>query len=44
MADGDMLRTLHAALRRVLKVTPVNAVALRRTIAEAVIDRQGYPF
>jgi hypothetical protein len=44
MADGDMLRTLHAALRRVMKVTPVNAVALRRTIAEAVVNRQGYPF
>ena len=30
MAEGDTLRTLLAALRRVLKVTPVNTVALRR--------------
>ena len=29
MADGDTLRTLLAALRRVLKLAPVNTVALR---------------
>ena len=44
MADGDTLRTLLAALRRVLKVTPVNTVALRRQIADAVAARGGYPF
>jgi alkylation response protein AidB-like acyl-CoA dehydrogenase len=44
MADGDSLRTLLAALRRVLKVTPVNTVALRRTLAEAVTARGGYIF
>jgi len=44
MTDGDTLRTLLAALRRVLKVTPVNTVALRRTLAEAVTTRGGYVF
>jgi acyl-CoA dehydrogenase-like protein len=44
MADGDSLRTLFAALRRVLKVTPVNTVALRRTLADAVTARGGYIF
>jgi alkylation response protein AidB-like acyl-CoA dehydrogenase len=44
MADGDSLRTLLAALRRVLKVTPVNTVALRRTLADAVTARGGYIF
>jgi hypothetical protein len=44
MADGDMLRTLLAALRRVMKVTPVNGVALRRRIADAVAGQKGYPF
>jgi alkylation response protein AidB-like acyl-CoA dehydrogenase len=44
MADGDTLRTLLAALRRVMKVTPVNAVARRRQIADAVIERKGYPY
>jgi alkylation response protein AidB-like acyl-CoA dehydrogenase len=44
MAEGDALRILLAALRRVMKVTPVNTVALRRRVADAVIHRQGYPF
>ena len=44
MADGDTLRTLLAALRRLLKVTPINTVALRRTLADAVSSRAGYPF
>ena len=44
MADGDTLRTLLAALRRILKVIPVNTIARRRAIADAVIERKGYPF
>jgi alkylation response protein AidB-like acyl-CoA dehydrogenase len=43
-AEGDSLRTLLAALRRVLKVAPVNTVALRRQIADAILSRPGYPF
>ena len=42
LAEGDTLRTLLAALRRVLKVTPVNTVALRRTLAAAAAARGGY--
>jgi alkylation response protein AidB-like acyl-CoA dehydrogenase len=42
MAEGDTLRTLLAALRRVLKVTPVNTVALRRALAEAATRAGGY--
>ena len=42
MADGDTLRTLLAALRRVLKVQPINAVALRRQLADAVTAAPGY--
>jgi alkylation response protein AidB-like acyl-CoA dehydrogenase len=41
MAEGDALRTLLAALRRILKITPVNTVALRRRLADAVGTR-GY--
>jgi hypothetical protein len=44
MSEGDTLRTLLAALRRIMKVTPLNAVALRRIVADAVVERQGYPF
>jgi hypothetical protein len=44
MTDGDDLRTLLAALRRLLKVPPTNTVALRRQIADAVVNRKAYPF
>ena len=44
MAEGDMLRMLLAALRRIMKVTPVNTVLLRRRIADEVVERKAYPF
>jgi hypothetical protein len=44
MSEGDTLRTLLAALRRILKVAPVNTVALRRQIADVAIDKRAYPF
>jgi alkylation response protein AidB-like acyl-CoA dehydrogenase len=42
MADGDTLRTLLAALRRILKVSPVNTVALRRTLADTAVAEGKY--
>jgi alkylation response protein AidB-like acyl-CoA dehydrogenase len=42
MAEGDTLRTLLAALRRVLKPSPVNTVALRRRLADAVVAQGRY--
>jgi alkylation response protein AidB-like acyl-CoA dehydrogenase len=42
MAEGDTLRTLLAALRRILKVQPVNTVALRRQLAESATAASGY--
>jgi alkylation response protein AidB-like acyl-CoA dehydrogenase len=44
MADGDTLRTLLAALRRLLKITPINTVILRRQLADAAVERRGYLF
>ncbi len=44
MADGDTLRTQLAALRRLLKVVPIDTVTPRRRIADAVTERGGYPF
>ena len=44
MAEGDTLRTLLAALRRLLKVTPVNTIALRRQLADATVERRTYLF
>jgi len=42
MSEGDTLRTLLAALRRVLKVAPINTIALRRDLADAAIRKGGY--
>lgn len=44
LAEGDTLRTHLAGLRRLLKVTPANSVRLRRQLADAAVDRGGYPF
>ena len=44
LGEGDTLRTTLAALRRLLKVSPVNTIAARRRIAEAVIARRAYLF
>ena len=38
------LRTQLAALRRLLKVSPANTVAMRRRLAEATVAKQGYLF
>ena len=44
MAEGDDLRMLLGGLRRLLKVTPINTVVLRRQLANATVERRGYPF
>jgi hypothetical protein len=44
MEEGDTLRTLLAALKRLTKITPMNTVALRRRLADAVVERRVYPF
>jgi butyryl-CoA dehydrogenase len=42
--EGDMLRTQLAVLRRFLKREPVDTIALRRTVADAVETTGRYPF
>ncbi len=44
MAEGDTLRTQLAALRRLLKVTPVNTVQMRRRLADATLEKGSYLF
>ena len=44
MAEGDALRTHLAALRRMLKVTPINTVAVRRRLADRAVEQAGYVF
>ena len=44
MTEGDTLRTHLAALRRLLKVAPINTVAIRRALADKSVERAGYIF
>jgi hypothetical protein len=42
VADGDMLRTQLAILRRLGKYEPFNTIELRQQIAQKVIERGKY--
>ena len=44
MAEGDTLRTHLAALRRLLKVTPLDTVIRRRRLADETVRRGTYIF
>ena len=41
--EGDVLTTTLSALRRTVKQQPVNTVALRRQIADVVIEKEALP-
>jgi alkylation response protein AidB-like acyl-CoA dehydrogenase len=43
-ADGDTLTTQLAVLRRFAKHSPVNTIALRRRVADALLAQDKYPF
>jgi alkylation response protein AidB-like acyl-CoA dehydrogenase len=43
MAEGDTLRTMLAASRRLFKATPIDTVTLRRQLADEAVLRRGYP-
>ncbi|MFY9531270.1 MAG: acyl-CoA dehydrogenase family protein [Candidatus Acidiferrales bacterium] len=43
-AEGDALRTQLAVLRRFAKHEPVDTIALRRRVADAVLAQDRYPF
>ena len=44
MIDGEALKTHLAALRKLLKVKPVNTVIIRRKLADESVSRSGYIF
>ncbi len=44
IAEGDTLRAQLSVLKKLTRFTPVNTVALRREIADAVIKVGRYPF
>jgi alkylation response protein AidB-like acyl-CoA dehydrogenase len=43
MVEGDTLRTLLSALKRLFKAIPANTAALRRRIADETVAKGGYP-
>jgi hypothetical protein len=43
-ADGDTLLTQLAVLRRFAKHSPVDTIAMRRRVADAVLAQHRYPF
>jgi hypothetical protein len=43
-ADGDALTTQLAVLRRFAKHVPINTIAIRRRVADAVLAQDKYPF
>jgi butyryl-CoA dehydrogenase len=43
VADGDMLRTQLAMLRRLAKHEPFNTVSIGKQIAQALVERGSYP-
>jgi alkylation response protein AidB-like acyl-CoA dehydrogenase len=44
MVEGDSLRMMLSALKRLSKTMPINTAALRRRIADETVARAGYPF
>jgi alkylation response protein AidB-like acyl-CoA dehydrogenase len=44
MTAGDTQRTMLAALRRILKIAPVDTISARRRIADATLAGKSYPF
>ena len=44
LAEGDVLRTQLAALRRILKITPPDTVARRRRLADETVRAGAYVF
>ena len=43
-AEGDALTTQLAVLRRFAKHAPIDTIALRRRVADAVLAQDRYPF
>ena len=44
MLEGDALRTMLTALRRLFKLMPANTAAMRRRLADEAVTRGTYPF
>ena len=42
--EGDMLRTQMAGIKKLARYQPIDAVSLKREIADRIIDLEAYPF
>ncbi|MBW1705173.1 MAG: acyl-CoA dehydrogenase family protein [Deltaproteobacteria bacterium] len=42
--EGDMLRTQLAGIKKLARYQPIDAVTLKREIADRIIDLEAYPF
>ena len=42
--EGDMLRTQLAGIKKLARYQPIDAVSLKRAIADRIIDLEAYPF
>ncbi|RLI50336.1 MAG: acyl-CoA dehydrogenase, partial [Candidatus Thorarchaeota archaeon] len=42
--EGDMLRTQLAGIKKLARYQPIDAVTLKRGIADRIIDLESYPF
>jgi alkylation response protein AidB-like acyl-CoA dehydrogenase len=42
--EGDMLRTQLAGVKKLARYQPIDAVSLKREIADRVIELESYPF
>ncbi len=42
--EGDMLRTQLAAVKKLARYQPIDAITLRRELADRAIDLEAYPF
>jgi alkylation response protein AidB-like acyl-CoA dehydrogenase len=43
LEEGDDLRSLLVGIRKLLKYNPENGIALRKAIADKVVEKNGYP-
>jgi len=43
-AEGDILKVQLGGLKKLAQYQPINTIILKRTIAEAIIERGPYPF
>ena len=44
VAEGDMLRTQLAGVKKLARCQPVDGISLKKSIADRIIELESYPF